>query len=106
FNFRQYDPQIARFLSVDPKAAAGGQEIYSSYAAMGNEPESMIDPNGEEFGNSTHTGMLFSSTYTSSGNPYNSGEAAGMMALNFLNGSSGKLGFNWGVGRNKMSGEE
>jgi len=46
FNFRQYDPQIGRFLSVDLLAAAQGQEIHSPYAAMGNEPEMMIDPNG------------------------------------------------------------
>jgi len=46
FNFRQYDPQTGRFLSVDPLAAAQGQELHSPYAAMGNQPEMMIDPNG------------------------------------------------------------
>lgn len=46
FQARQYDPQIGRFLSVDPLAAVGGQDMVSPYAAMGNMPESMIDPNG------------------------------------------------------------
>lgn len=46
FHARQYDPQIGRFLGVDPLAASGGQERFSPYAAMGNAPESMIDPDG------------------------------------------------------------
>jgi RHS repeat-associated protein len=46
FGARQYDPQIGRFLSVDPLADQGGQDMYSPYAAMGNQPESCIDPNG------------------------------------------------------------
>ncbi|KAA5536811.1 hypothetical protein F0919_03835 [Taibaiella lutea] len=46
FGARQYDPQIGRFLSVDPLAAFGGQDRYSPYAAMGNQPESAVDPNG------------------------------------------------------------
>ncbi|WP_317125507.1 RHS repeat domain-containing protein, partial [Taibaiella koreensis] len=49
FGARQYDPQIGRFLSVDPLADASGQQIFSPYAAMGNAPESMVDPNGEKF---------------------------------------------------------
>lgn len=48
FGARQYDPQIGRFLGVDPLAAKGVQEMYSPYAAMGNMPESNIDPNGEQ----------------------------------------------------------
>jgi RHS repeat-associated protein len=47
FQARQYDPQLGRFLAVDPLASSGGQDKYSPYAAMGNMPESMIDPNGE-----------------------------------------------------------
>ena len=45
FHARQYDPQLGRFLGVDPLAASGGQDMFSPYAAMGNAPESMIDPN-------------------------------------------------------------
>lgn len=68
FHARQYDPQLGRFLGVDPKADAGGQERLSPYAAMGNAPESMVDPNGEQsrvgipnliekgYGNSPETG--------------------------------------------------
>jgi len=44
FSFRQYDPQIGRFLSVDPLAA--GTDMLSSFAAMNNQPESVIDPLG------------------------------------------------------------
>src|SRR6218665_136030 len=46
FNARQYDPQIGRFLGVDLLADAGGQDMFSPYAAMGNIPQSMIDPEG------------------------------------------------------------
>ncbi|WP_029274580.1 RHS repeat-associated core domain-containing protein [Pedobacter borealis] len=49
FHARQYDPQIGRFLGVDPFGSMGGQDLYSPYAAMGNAPESMVDPNGEMF---------------------------------------------------------
>jgi len=46
FHARQYDPQIGRFLAIDPLADDGGQQVFSPYAAMGNAPESMVDPNG------------------------------------------------------------
>jgi len=49
FNARQYDPQIGRFLAVDPLADAEGQQVFSPYMAMGNAPESMVDPNGTFF---------------------------------------------------------
>ena len=48
FHARQYDPQIGRFLAVDPLADDGGQQVFSPYAAMGNAPESMVDPNGTQ----------------------------------------------------------
>jgi len=44
FNFRQYDPQLGRFNSVDP--LAGSTDMVSPYAAMGNAPESLTDPTG------------------------------------------------------------
>jgi len=44
FDFRQYDAQIGRFLSVDP--LAGLSDIKSPYAAMSNNPISRIDPLG------------------------------------------------------------
>jgi RHS repeat-associated protein len=47
FHARQYDPQLGRFLGIDPLAYQEGQQIYSPYAAMGNAPGEMIDPNGE-----------------------------------------------------------
>jgi RHS repeat-associated protein len=46
FGARQYDPQLGRFLSVDPMASAGGQDMLSPYQAMGNNPVSMTDPLG------------------------------------------------------------
>ncbi len=49
FQARQYDPQIGRFLGVDPLAASKGQEIQSSYVAMGNNPGMMVDPDGTYF---------------------------------------------------------
>jgi RHS repeat-associated protein len=45
FHNRQYDPQIGRFLSVDP-LADDDQEEWSPYAAMGNNPAMMVDPLG------------------------------------------------------------
>ncbi|MCH5686384.1 hypothetical protein LWM68_20245 [Niabella sp. W65] len=37
-------------MGVDPLADYYGQDRYSPYAAMGNQPESMVDPNGMAFG--------------------------------------------------------
>lgn len=44
FNFRQYDPQIGRFLSVDPLASSTLN--LSPYVAMNNNPVSLTDPDG------------------------------------------------------------
>lgn len=49
FHARQYDPQIGGFLGVDPLATVRGQEIFSPYAAMGNNPAMAIDPLGTYF---------------------------------------------------------
>ncbi|RQO30366.1 hypothetical protein DBR32_12410 [Taibaiella sp. KBW10] len=46
FNNRQYDPQLGRFLSIDPMADAGGQQTLSPYHAMGCNPVTMVDPLG------------------------------------------------------------
>lgn len=48
FQHRQYDPQIGRFLASDPLSDAGGQEVFSSFAAMGNNPVSFVDPDGKQ----------------------------------------------------------
>jgi hypothetical protein len=44
FHNRQYDPQIGRFLCVDPMAVA--TKSFSSYAAMNNNPANVVDPLG------------------------------------------------------------
>jgi len=44
FNFRQYDAQIGRFLSVDP--LAGINEFHSPFVSMSNNPVSRVDPLG------------------------------------------------------------
>lgn len=48
FHNRQYDPQLGRFLSIDPLADAGGQQVLSPYHAMACNPVSMVDPLGLE----------------------------------------------------------
>jgi RHS repeat-associated protein len=44
FHNRQYDPQLGRFLSVDPLAASTVR--FSPYAGMNNNPVSLVDPLG------------------------------------------------------------
>lgn len=46
FHNRQYDPQLGRFLGIDPLADAGGQQVLSPYHAMGCNPVTMVDPLG------------------------------------------------------------
>lgn len=46
FHNRQYDPQLGRFLSLDPLADVGGQQVLSPYHAMGCNPVTMTDPLG------------------------------------------------------------
>lgn len=46
FNFRQYDQQIGRFVSVDLLADGMGQEIVSPYQFCWNDPVSFTDPLG------------------------------------------------------------
>jgi len=41
FQARQYDPQIGRFLSIDPEG-----QFHSGYTGMGNNPVIGIDPDG------------------------------------------------------------
>ena len=43
FCFRYYDPQIARWTSVDP-----ADEFYSPYVYCGNNPTNFVDPDGCE----------------------------------------------------------
>jgi RHS repeat-associated protein len=69
FHNRQYDPQLGRFLSIDPLAAFTSN--VSPYAAMDNNLVSMVDPLGLSPGDLNHmeanTTQLFRPT-----NPYES----------------------------------
>ncbi|MES1249726.1 MAG: RHS repeat-associated core domain-containing protein, partial [Chitinophaga rupis] len=47
FNARHYDQQLGRFLQVDPKSAAAGQEGMSPYQMGYNDPATFSDPNGD-----------------------------------------------------------
>lgn len=46
FNFREYDQQIGRFTSIDPLATSGGQESWSPYSFVGNDPANFTDQLG------------------------------------------------------------
>ncbi len=46
FGARQYDPQLGRWHGVDAMAGAGGQERFSPYSAMLNNPVNITDPDG------------------------------------------------------------
>ncbi len=43
FCFRYYDPQIARWMAVDPV-----DEFYSPYVFFANNPTNFVDPDGSE----------------------------------------------------------
>ncbi len=47
FNARSYDPQIGRFLQVDPLGEDGGQEGMSTYHFSFNNPVRYNDPDGK-----------------------------------------------------------
>jgi RHS repeat-associated protein len=47
FNARTYDPQIGRFIQIDPETEEGGQEAFSPYHFGFNNPISNSDPDGK-----------------------------------------------------------
>jgi RHS repeat-associated protein len=47
FNARTYDPQIGRFVQIDPTPSDGGQESLTPYHFSGNNPSTFNDPNGK-----------------------------------------------------------
>lgn len=51
FDLRMYDGRIGRWLSTDPNA-----QYYSPYVGMGNDPVSLVDPDGGETGDPTYNG--------------------------------------------------
>lgn len=80
FNARQYDPQIGRFLGVDPMADGAGQERFSPYAAMGNMPESTIDPNGTVIQNTIDWNVGIGHDYAQSFGSETGGGGGGALA--------------------------
>lgn len=52
FHNRQYDPQLGRFLSIDPLAEATAN--LSPYTAMNNDPANQVDPLGLQSGEPPH----------------------------------------------------
>jgi RHS repeat-associated protein len=47
FNARTYDPQVGRFIQIDPTPEDGEQESLTSYHFSGNNPATFNDPNGK-----------------------------------------------------------
>lgn len=94
FNFRFYDPQIGRFLSPDPLGDYYGQDRFSPYAAMGNQPESMVDPDGlrMQVGDGIIPAMISKAGYL--GEPQIEGSMSEGTIAFMLNGLSGIN--NWG----------
>ncbi len=45
---RQYDPTTGRFLAVDPATASVTSPYVSSYAYVGDDPTSQVDPSGKD----------------------------------------------------------
>ncbi|WP_129022110.1 RHS repeat-associated core domain-containing protein [Edaphocola flava] len=57
FHNRQYDPQLGRFMGIDPMADAAGQQGLSPYHAMACNPSTMTDPLGLFATGPAHEGM-------------------------------------------------
>jgi len=56
FHNRQYDPQLGRFMGIDPMADAAGQQGLSPYHAMACNPSTMTDPLGLYAKGEAHNG--------------------------------------------------
>ena len=55
-NGRVYDPKIGRFMSADPSDATDPQVGFNRYAYVRNNPVSLTDPSGFEFGTNAERG--------------------------------------------------
>jgi len=56
FHNRQYDPQLGRFMGIDPMADAAGQQGLSPYHAMACNPSTLTDPLGLYVKGEAHNG--------------------------------------------------
>lgn len=104
FNARQYDPQLGRFLQIDPLANTSGQDMFSPFSAMGNMPESMVDPNGTVFTDYNVGSTLFPAD--AAGHDHSFG-FAGDLSWMFKSGLSADFGYGggkiWGTGGSAQS---
>jgi hypothetical protein len=99
------NPQLGRFLGVDPLAANGGQDMFSPYAAMGNAPESMVDPNGTSpgFGNELFANNPVENSFAGSEGTSGSGASGGFGSggdQNLGTGGQATAGGGWDYGAN------
>ncbi len=56
FGSRNYDPALGRWMNIDPQA--GKYMAMSPFAAMGNNPVTFVDPNGEELATALIAGAV------------------------------------------------
>ena len=77
FELRQMDPRIGRWFAPDPM-----HQDFSPYNAMGNNPVSMVDPNGGQWKPTTGDGWDISMDNYWAGEANGEGHAGGWNAMN------------------------
>jgi len=84
FGARQYDPQLGRFLSLDPM-----NQFPSGYTGMGNDPVSTIDPTGMEDEDESGDDPNTSSPDNSNSNSTTVNTPTGTYTITYLGASGG-----------------
>src|SRR6218665_1750749 len=94
FHNRQYDPQLGRFVQVDPMAAQ--TDWLTPYASMNNNPVSNVDP----------LGLMVDMSHVNNTPKVDFSEILGRFSAGFMKtlGASGKLDFiDWNQGAQERS---